>query len=233
MAGVIDEQINLDLRSHQKSVADWSKKDLAEDLHTWAERFIGEFKLNTTVPALMLDRLSHNCYGHFRLGRNGFGLLNEIAINEIYIKRERYWRALATLLHELLHAEQENNRTPEDSGRYRRNNHHDKAYRNRAAIFGLIVNRWGHTHVAPAPSMFWSLLGKYGLEVPDLPAPARVELTTPGNSKLKPWVCHCTPKPVRVRVAIQDFQARCLKCGHIFVRADQPKPPTADHCHEN
>jgi hypothetical protein len=223
-----EEQINLDLRTHQRNIEDWDKRVLAEDLYTWAERFIGEFRLNAAVPALMLDRLSHTCRGHFRLGRNGFGLLNEIAINEIYITREEYWRILATLLHELLHAEQENNRAPEDARKYRGNNHHDKIYRSRAATFGLIIDRWGHTQVCPAPSLFWALLEKHGIAVPNIPAPVEVRAAMPGNSKLKLWVCQC-PEPVHVRVAIKDFQARCLKCGHVFVRSDGTRQPGGSH----
>ena len=32
------------------------------------------------------------------------------------------------------------------------------------------------------------------------------------GSKLKKWTCGCT----NVRVAIDDFQAKCLKCGNKF-----------------
>jgi len=217
MASVADEQINLDLRSHQKTVADWSKKDLADNLHIWAERFTLEFKLKTSVPALTLGRLRPTRYGHFRPGRNGFGLLNEIAINETYVSEHEYWRVLVTLLHELLHAEQETVGTPG------RGNYHNKEFRERAEALGLIVDHWGHTWVTPEPTPFWTVLEKYGLQVPKIVEPAEVTISTAGKSKLKLWVCQCTPKPVRVRVAVKDFQARCLKCGHVFVRADQPK----------
>jgi hypothetical protein len=33
-----------------------------------------------------------------------------------------------------------------------------------------------------------------------------------GRSKLKKWTCGCT----NVRVAIRDFQAKCLKCENRF-----------------
>lgn len=213
MTDITEEQINLDLRSHQGSIEDWSKRGLMEDLHIWAERFASEFKLKTAVPALTLDRLSRRCCGHFRRGRNGFGLLNEIAINELHISKTRYWGVLVTLLHELLHAEQE------IAGKPSHGNYHNKEYRERAEALGLIVDHWGHTWVAPKPTPFWDILEKYGLTVPVIKEPAPVIVASPGSSKLRLWVCQCE-KPVRVRVAVADFQARCLKCGQVFVRAD-------------
>lgn len=206
------EKINIDLREHQISANAWNKNKLAENLHEWAERFSSEFKLKSNVPVLMLDRLKRTCYGHFRRGRNGFGLLNEIAINEAYISQENYWDTLATLLHELLHAEQEK------VGSSGKGNYHNKEFRGRAESFGLLVDSWGHTFVTPEPSAFWNLLKKYGIKVPEITKPVPIASTKPGCSKLKLWICSCQPEPVRVRVAIADFKARCLKCGQIFVR---------------
>jgi hypothetical protein len=45
-----------------------------------------------------------------------------------------------------------------------------------------------------------------------------------GSGRLRLWVCEC-PRPVRVRVASDDFRARCLICGGVFKRADA-KPGT-------
>jgi hypothetical protein len=41
------------------------------------------------------------------------------------------------------------------------------------------------------------------------------------GSRLRLWECACTPKPVKVRVASDDFQATCHRCGTAFTRADQ------------
>lgn len=207
-----EEQINLELRAHQGRIDDWPKRALVEDLHIWAERFASEFKLQVPVPALMLDRLSRRCCGHFRRGRNGFGLLHEIAINEMHVSKDRYWDVLVTLLHELLHAEQET------GGKPGRGNYHNREFRERARALGLIVNQWGCTWMAPKPTPFSDTLEKYGLTAPEIQVPASATVASSGSSKLKLWVCKC-PKPVRVRVAIADFQAQCLKCGHVFVRS--------------
>ncbi len=206
------EQINTDLKEHQRRVHDWNRQELAENLHMWAERFIIEFKLETTIPALMLDRLRYSTLGHFRRGRNGFGLANEIAVNLRHISRDEYGDTLATLLHELLHAEQEVAGTP-GKGSY-----HNREFRHRAECLGLLVDSRGHTFVKPAPTPFLDLLEKYGVNVPEFPEPMPTAAGTAGSSKLKLWVCSCTPRPIHVRVAIQDFRARCLRCNQLFVR---------------
>jgi hypothetical protein len=50
------------------------------------------------------------------------------------------------------------------------------------------------------------------------------------GSRMRLWECACTPKPVKVRVASDDFQATCDRCGTAFRRADQPGrgEPVAD-----
>jgi hypothetical protein len=35
------------------------------------------------------------------------------------------------------------------------------------------------------------------------------------------WQCACAPKPVKVRVASDDFQATCQRCATAFKRADR------------
>jgi hypothetical protein len=42
------------------------------------------------------------------------------------------------------------------------------------------------------------------------------------GSRLRLWECACTPKPVKVRLASDDFRATCDRCHAAFTRADQP-----------
>src|SRR5215470_5787497 len=42
------------------------------------------------------------------------------------------------------------------------------------------------------------------------------------GSRLRLYKCTCQP-PVKVRVARDDFQARCLTCGAVFVQAQAGK----------
>jgi hypothetical protein len=208
----IAEPINNQLKNHQITADDWGKRDLSEKFHTWTERFMFEFKLKTSEPAISVARLHPKRYGHYRPGRNDFGLRNEIAINEIYINENTFWEAIGTLLHELLHAEQE------QIGRPSKGNYHNTAFRNRAESFGLIVDSSGHTQYLPPPSPFFDILTKYGVIFPDIPEPL-IPLNRAGTSKLKLWICECEPKPVHVRVAIDNFHAKCLLCNQNFHRA--------------
>jgi predicted SprT family Zn-dependent metalloprotease len=208
------EPINDQLKNHQIAVDDWKIHILVSELHTWAERFIFEFKLQTGIPALMIDRIHKDRYGHYRPGRNGFGLRNEIAINEAYLEERKFWEILGTLLHELLHAEQE------QTGKPGKNNYHDKVFKKRAESFGLIVSSSGYTQYQPVPSPFLNILKKYGVTVPDIPQPI-IPQDKSSKAKLKLWICECKPKPVHVRVAIEDFHAKCLLCNQNFHRESQ------------
>jgi hypothetical protein len=42
---------------------------------------------------------------------------------------------------------------------------------------------------------------------------------TGSGSRLRLWVCSCE-RPVKVRVASDDFQATCSRCGHAFKRGE-------------
>jgi len=203
------ERINNDLQQHQINALDWEFRPVMESLHVWAERFVMEFKLQTTSPAISIERQPSGRPGHFLPGRNGFGLRNEIVIDKRYVQESEFWRVLGILLHELLHAEQAS------VGKPGRRGWHNKAYRERAASLGLLIDPHNTTQqCAPAPTPFRSILSKYGIEVPEIP----IEVVRTGNSKLKPWICSCTPRPIHIQVAVHNLQARCLKCGQLFIK---------------
>jgi hypothetical protein len=146
--------------------------------------------------------------GHFRRGHNGFGLVGEIALNQRYLHEVEPWEHLGTLLHELIHVWQEVH------GRQEKGNYHNKQFRNKAARYGLIVDEGGHQQYMP-DSPFSRLLEAHGVEFPSIPHP---EQQVPREAKLKKWLCGCNP-PVNVRVARNDFHAKCLRCQQLFVRS--------------
>lgn len=207
------EQINLSLREHQLELSDWLLHGMIKALHEWTERFILEFKLQTPIPAIGIDHLQKNTYGHFRLGRNGFGLQQEIIINIRYLDNRPFWETLGTMLHELIHSEQFCQRT--DGKKC----YHNNAFIRRAAEFGLIVNRKGNHTYKPPPNPFFDLLAKYDINVEFTPQkeeiPPMLESEGP-ETKLKLWICSCKPQPFRVRVARENFKARCLICNEMF-----------------
>jgi len=205
------ETINLALREHQASV-DWRFTRQTTDLHVWVQRMNLEFKLQIDdIPVLQIERL-RRCLGHYRPGRNGFGLRDEIAIHEDHLCASPHWRVLGTLLHELLHCWQEHfgKKRPGSSSR----NYHNREFRDKAANLGLIIDQRGRTQYAPGETPFLNLLSKYGIEVSDMPAPMeRQGLSSRRVSKLKLYMCPCG---VKVRIGRSRFHAKCLDCGGIF-----------------
>lgn len=192
------------LADHQQA-DDWAGQLLMAELLRWANRFDSEFKLEIPEYALCVDRLHVRRYGHFRYGHNGFGLKGEVALNIRYMNGERPdWEVLGTLLHELLHAWQQAH------GKPGKGNYHNRQFRSRALEFGLIIDERGVTEYAN-DSPFQTLLRLHGVNIPDFDK-TLIRVRAAGESKLKKWCCGCT----NVRVAISDFQARCLKCGCLF-----------------
>jgi hypothetical protein len=194
------------LARHQV-MSGWQHRDLAKELHRWAVIFNAEFNLQVAEVALRVDWLSFRTLGHFRPGHNGFGLKGEIAVNERYLRSREPWQILGTVLHELLHAWQQ------DYGKPGKPPYHNKQFRDKALELGLVIDEDGVTQYL-AVSRFKDLLMRYGVQIPEHPLPAQ---RRKGDSKLKKWACGCG---VNVRVAIADFQARCLKCDGLFVRVD-------------
>ncbi|QDT53026.1 SprT-like family protein [Caulifigura coniformis] len=194
------------LEEHQRQ-EEWERRELLTVLQWNKDVFIEEFKLGPLDVALCVDRLPANRYGHFRHGWNGFGLRGEIALNTLYMDGTRpFWKWLATLLHELLHAHQEVH------GKPGKGNCHNREFREKAASIGLIIDEKGVTQYQ-AESPFMDLLKRLGVAV-------RAEELIPedgrkkGASKLKKWSCSC---PVNVRVGAKDFHAKCLICNEQFV----------------
>jgi len=199
------EPINLALRDHQAKLEEWNFHHDATALHLSAERMIVEFKLKIPVPCLLIKRLSRR-YGHFHRGRNGFGLKDEIAIDEDHIRNSPFWRVCGTLLHELLHSWQEHHGDPSSR------NYHNGQLRRKAASLGLVINKGGHTQYQPGETPFFSFLQKHGIEVPAIP-PVQEPRPSRRGSKLKLFMCPCE---VKVRVGRSRFHARCLDCGGEF-----------------
>ncbi|MCI0460004.1 MAG: SprT-like domain-containing protein [Gemmataceae bacterium] len=198
------------LAEHQQT-EEWALRELLQELQRWATVFNGEFKLDVTEYSLCVDRLRRNRLGHFRPGHNGFGLRGEVAINRLYLDQREFWQVLGTLLHEMLHAWQQ------EHGRPGKGNYHNKEFRDKAQAYGLVIDRRGYTQYEP-DSPFMELLRRHGVTVPEIHAPVLRETGSraPGSSKLKKWSCGCT----NVRVAVADFRAQCLHCGSVFVLLD-------------
>lgn len=191
------------LAHHQRSES-WYGRDIVAVLQAWAERFVGEFKLEVSEVSLCIEELPFSRYAHFRYGHNGFGLKGEIAFNTRYLQGQReQWQVLGTLLHELLHGWQQAHGTPG------KGNYHNREFRRKAAELGLIVDTKGATGYA-AESPFKEILRRHHVEVPTVEIPA-VTRRHRGNPKMKKWSCACT----NVRCAV-TLHAQCLQCVQVY-----------------
>ncbi len=214
------ESINIALREHQRGVECWDFTSLVSDLHGWADRFTVEFKLQIGIPCISIEHLGAYRLGHFRPGRNGFGLRDKIALNVYHVRRGTFGNILGTLLHEQLHVWQEKH------GKHGKRNYHNKKYRRKASSLGLLVDSRGHTRYLAGETPFSRILRKYGVEPPEATNPedresspilsgAEVSLT---GSKLKLYECPCG---VKVRIGRSRFHAQCLDCGGLFGLKDK------------
>src|SRR2546425_1230785 len=158
------EPINDLLKEHSLTTDDWDYQEIIAKFHEWAERFNNEFQLGLQTPAIRIDDISARRLGTYREDRNGFGLKHEVTVNSKYLGRP-FADQLMVLLHELLHEWQLLYGTPaRNSG----NNYHNKQFRNKAMLYGLIVDQRGCSGGVHA-GRFTALLSRYGVSTESLP----------------------------------------------------------------
>ena len=200
------EPVNGVLRAHEESITDWRHRELAGVLHSWAERFAVEFKLNIPTPAIQLDHIRATALGTYRPGRNGFGLKHEVTINTRFLNLP-FAEQLLTLFHELLHEWQDIH------GRSGKRNYHNNEFRKKAFTYGLLVDKRGITQTRIG--LFTNLLGRECVDVGPLltigPEPMHKRT---GKSKMRKWCCGCT----NVRCAV-TLHAHCSRCQNVFQEA--------------
>ena len=205
--------INIAVMENEKDAHDWALNDLAVELYWWCDFFnIAFFKdQKVPIPAISFQNTNAKTLGHYVIGRNAFGFMDNININKKNLARP-LWDILATLLHEMLHSWEyvyleEKDRT--------KNWYHTKPFRLKLAEFGIYCdNRGCHQGVG---GKFVHLLRQHAVRfVQQIDLSGIIPIThkpkKPGKSKLKKWTCGCT----NVRVAISDFRAKCLKCDNEF-----------------
>jgi hypothetical protein len=201
------------LADHQLAENSWRYGPVIQELHRWRVLFEDEFRLGLPEVAFCVGFTRLRCHGYFRPGHNWYGFTREILLNERHvlqcIEENEFWQVIGTELHELLHAWQD------EHGTAGRNNYHNAQFRDKARRLGLVVDSRGCTDFDPE-GPFCQLIQKYG--VADLAMPEGVRPYVAG-SKLHKWVCGCHPQ-YGVRVAIEDFDAWCGRCGEKFFRPD-------------
>jgi hypothetical protein len=212
----LHDPINQAIKENEKDAFDWSLNDLATELYWWTDFFqIAFFKdQRVPIPAISFERTNVRTLGHYVIGRNGFGLLENININKAHLNRP-LWETLSTLLHEMVHS-WEYLYLPEEERT--KNWFHKKAFRKKLASFGILTDNRGCQMGVGDPYVF--LLRKHGItfdkslyaghkgvyRMPPRPKPK-------GRSKLAKWSCGCGQN---VRVGRKKFHATCDLCGDNF-----------------
>ena len=217
----MDETTNRIIKKFEIETKHWRFSDLSKQLYKWFDLFNKHFfqkKLKT--PVISFDRTRSNTLGHFVVGRNSIGLKWNTNINSLYIDLPLV-DTLATLLHEMTHQWQQE--FGKKKGKSRRSYYHNLEFRNKTKRMGIPSDKSGVTSYYKNPfisflkdngvSINSQLLSEKQPAVMKIPAVKKI----PGMSKLKKWCCGCT----NVRVAISDFQAKCLKCSNKFVLVSQ------------
>jgi hypothetical protein len=211
----LGESVNLALLQNQQDASDWLLNDLACELAWWIDLFnIAFFRDEPVpVPAISFERTKITNLGHYVIGRNAFGLKENININRAHLNRP-LWDVLATLIHEMAHSWQYMYGQPSKSW------FHNKEFQLKMLEFGIVINNRGcHMGVT---GRFVYMLQRHGITFDSLPdyglaggvlVPPPPKDKPKGKSNLRKWVCPCGQS---ARVGKKEFHATCDLCGEKF-----------------
>lgn len=216
-----DEAVNTAIKENELKADDWALRDLAEKLYSWVDLFNLDFFKDkpAPLPVLTFERARVNNLGSYRIGRNDWGVKQQINLNSAYLDLP-LWHILATLLHEQTHSYEhtyfpENERT--------KTWYHTKSFRRKMAEFGILCNEKGVHEGIIAGGMFYTYLKNRNVSLEGLPEiskqqedsktiiPIEPKKKIKGKSKLLKWSCSCT----NIRAAVK-VNATCNKCGNNF-----------------
>jgi hypothetical protein len=207
----MNEPINIHIMENEKSLHDWSLSALAGELYWWVDFFNRVFFKDqpVPVPAISFQKTKITTLGHYVIGRNAFGVKENINLNRAHLDRP-LWDLLATLVHEMVHSWQAMYGKPSNSW------FHNKEFQLKMLEIGIITNNEGFHLGLGDPFVFmlkkhsvtFNQLADYDgkLKIPPKPKPK-------GTSKLKKWKCSCGQI---ARVGKKQFFATCDLCNQKF-----------------
>lgn len=180
------------------------------ELHRYAWIFNVQFKLHVGRPLIRIDRLRRNCLGGFTARHNGFGLVNEIAIDDRHVLNgltdsTAWTEVLATLVREMLHCWEHQ----QQNGTTGRGNYHTRRLRDKAAECGLLIDRRGVFRGVVEDGPFALTVERHGIRVPRLPLSELAATKPRQKTKQRRWHCLCG---INARIVV-EVDWTCNVCG--------------------
>jgi hypothetical protein len=208
---LLDEAMSQALALHAGETT-WIHRDLVADLYTWFVRFGEAFFANRLPPAIIsVERTNRRNLGWYKPSRDGLALRYRINLNVQFAYRDPADR-LETLLHEMLHLEQD----IDGKFKARRRRYHDKAFQARSLALGIPTSSGGCSLGIIPDGPFAEILAKHGVAiVKPLDAAPAAPLAAASRASSVSWSCGCTKAWVaRGRI----MNATCDACGRKFAR---------------
>jgi len=188
----------------------WMLNDLLWEIYWWFDFFnIAFFKAQPVPPPPISCKKENLTLGHHIVGHGDFD--SKQNCYKVHLCRP-LWEILVISCHEMTHAWQALFGKPSNSW------YHNKEFCCKMMECGIACDKSGRDYGIKDPFAF--ILNRHGIVLnylTDSNGLIRIPpITKPkGKSKLKKWSCGCT----NVRVAVKDFQAKCIRCGNDFERA--------------
>jgi hypothetical protein len=215
MKNRIHKSTHVTFARNKKNRHNWAHKDLARELYKWIDIFNNTFFKEQPVPvdAISFENKRVASEKYYVGDKHVFGIRASINLNGI-ISGRPLWDILCCLLHEMTHSWQANYGKPSNSW------FHNKEFQTKLKDCGIVCDDKG-CHIG-LRDPFVSLLVRHGIALnkgvepePDGTIKIPPKNKPKGRSKLKKWTCGCT----NVRVAVKEFEAKCLKCCQAFKQA--------------
>ena len=198
------------IMNNENGVKDWMLNDLLWEIYWWFDFFnIAFFKAQPVPPPPISCKKGNLTLGHHIIGEGDFD--SKQNCYKVHLCRP-LWEILVISCHEMTHAWQVSYGKPSNSW------YHNKEFCCKMLECGIACGKSGRDYGIKDPFAF--ILNRHGIVLNHLTDSNGLIRIPPinkpkGKSKLKKWSCGCT----NVRVAVKDFQAKCLKCGNDFERA--------------